>query len=78
MAFDNARGLVTGELENNGHAPQLTINNGEGAELTGGPLGDNQFTLLQFHVHFGCTNDRGSEHALDGKKFAGQVNSKKR
>ena len=41
---------------------------------TGGPLGDNTFKLLQFHVHFGCTYVRGSEHKLDGSQLSGHVN----
>ena len=73
ITFDNARGLVTGKLENTGHSPKLTIADSNGASLTGGPLGDKTFELLQFHVHFGCANDRGSEHTLDGKRFSGQV-----
>ena len=74
VAFDNPGGLVTGKLENTGHFPTLTIDKSQGtAEITGGPLGDTTYTLNQFHFHFGCENDRGSEHALNGKQFAGQV-----
>jgi len=76
MKSDNPRGLVTGTLENNGHAPTLTIDKEQGgATLTGGPLGDDTFTLNQFHVHFGCDNDRGSEHTLNGKAFSAQVSN---
>ena len=76
MSFDNSRGLVTGTLENNGHSPTLTIDKGQGgATLTGGPLGNATFTLNQFHLHFGCQNDRGSEHTLNEKAFSGQVNN---
>ena len=71
MTFDNPRGLVTGTLENTGHSPTLWIE-GEGAELTGGPLSET-YKLWQFHLHFGCKNNRGSEHKLDGKQFSGQV-----
>lgn len=74
ITFDNPGGLVTGELENTGHAPTLTIDKSQGtAEITGGSLGDETYTLNQFHVHFGCKNNRGSEHTLNGKQFAGQV-----
>lgn len=71
MTFDNPRGLVTGTLENTGHYPKLQIEGG-GAELTGGPLSET-YKLKQFHLHFGCKNNRGSEHKLDGKRFSGQV-----
>ena len=67
-------GLVTGTLKNNGYSPEIEPADSYGASLTGGPLRDNTFELLQFHVHFGCTNDRGSEHKLDGTQLSGQVN----
>ena len=74
IAFDNPRGLVSGKLENTGHSPALTIDKSQGtAEITGGPLGDTTYTLNQFHFHFGCENDRGSEHTLNKKPFAGEV-----
>ena len=76
ITFDNARGLVTGTFKNTGHSPELEIADSNGASLTGGPLGDKKFELLQFHVHFGCANDRGSEHTLDEKRFSGEVSNK--
>ena len=76
ITFDNARGLVTGTFKNTGHSPELEIADSNGASLTGGPLGDKTFELLQFHVHFGCANDRGSEHTLDEKRFSGEVSNK--
>ena len=76
ITFENARGLVTGTFKNTGHSPELEIADSNGASLTGGPLGDKTFELLQFHVHFGCANDRGSEHTLDEKRFSGEVSNK--
>ena len=73
ITFDNKRGLVTGTLENTGHSPKLIIADSNGASLTGGPLGNNKFELIQFHVHFGCVNERGSEHKLNGKQLSGEV-----
>ena len=73
ITFDNKRGLVKGTLENTGHSPKLIIADSYGASLTGGPLGNNKFELLQFHVHFGCVNKRGSEHKLNGKQLSGEV-----
>lgn len=74
ITFDNPGGLVTGTLENTGHSPTLNIEKSQGtAKITGGPLGDTTYILNQFHVHFGCKNNRGSEHFLNGKQFSGQV-----
>ena len=73
MTFDNPRGLVTGTLKNNGHAPTLEIDEDRGTvKLEGGDL-DGTYTLKQFHVHFGCKNNRGSEHTESGKRYSGQV-----
>ena len=73
ITFDNRRGLVTGTFKNTGHSPTLTIADSNGASLTGGPLGDKKFELLQYYVHFGCVNKRGSEHKLNGKQLSGEV-----
>ena len=73
ITFYNKRGLVTGTLENTGHSPKLMIADSNGASLTGGPLGNNKFELLEFRVHFGCVNKRGSEHKLNGKQLSGEV-----
>ena len=76
MTFDKPGGLVTGTLENTDHSPTLRIEDTDpGAQLTGGPLRGNIYTLANFHVHFGCQNDRGSEHTLNKKHFSGQVNA---
>lgn len=44
------------------------------AALTGGPL-DGKYVLEQFHCHWGETDDRGSEHTINGETFAGEVSS---
>ncbi len=40
--------------------------------LFGGPL-KNQYSLLQFHAHWGCFNNEGSEHLVDNKSYAAEV-----
>ncbi|KAK6624940.1 hypothetical protein RUM44_011804 [Polyplax serrata] len=42
------------------------------SELSGGPL-EGIYKLEQFHCHWGCTNDKGSEHTVDGRTFAGEL-----
>ena len=64
---DNKDGGVSGTLTNNGHAPTLKINKPKGtASLTGGPLGESVYKLEQLHFHFGCDDNEGSEHTVDG------------
>ena len=66
--------MVSGAIKNNGHAPTLTIDKLKGkAKLTGGPLGYSVFMLQQFHFHFGCDYDAGSEHLVNGKPYPGEV-----
>ena len=73
IIFDNPGGLVTGTLKNNGHAPTLEIDEDKGTGTLEGGAVDGTYTLKQFHVHFGCENNRGSEHTESGKRYSGQV-----
>ena len=66
--------MVSGVLVNNGHAPTLAINKPQGtATLTGGPLGNSVYKLQQLHFHFGCDDDKGSEHTVNGEAYSGEV-----
>lgn len=40
--------------------------------LQGGPLTDN-YKLEQFHLHWGSTDDQGSEHTINGQMYAAEV-----
>lgn len=74
VTFDNPCGLVTGQIVNGGHAPAFNVDNSKGsAKLSGGPLECDEYTLQQFHFHFGCENSRGSEHTINNKSYAVQV-----
>ena len=74
FATKNRNGMVSGAIKNNGHAPTLTIDKLKGkAKLTGGPLGYSVFMLQQFHFHFGCDYDAGSEHLVNRKPYPGEV-----
>ena len=35
------------------------------------------YVLKQFHLHFGCEGEKGSEHSIDGEKFSGEVRKMK-
>ena len=62
--------IVKGKLKNNGRAIGFTVN----AAATPIKLKfKNTFTLKQFHFHFGCEDQMGSEHSLDGQRFPGEV-----
>lgn len=71
---DNKDGSVSGKLVNNGHAPTLKIIKSRGtATLTGGPLGNSLYKLEQLHFHFGCENNKGSEHIINGHAYSGEI-----
>lgn len=42
--------------------------------LKDGPLSES-YRLLQFHFHWGKTDDYGSEHLVDGAKYSAEVMS---
>ena len=74
ISFDNPCGRVTGKLLNGGHSPVFNIDSSKGgAKLSGGPLECDEYALQQFHFHFGCENNRGSEHLIDNQTFPAQV-----
>ena len=43
--------------------------------LTGELTEGNKFQLKQFHLHFGCEKEKGSEHTIDGERYHGEVRS---
>ncbi|XP_012912396.1 carbonic anhydrase 5A, mitochondrial isoform X3 [Mustela putorius furo] len=48
-------------------APRGSLS-GTGAGICGGPL-ENHYRLKQFHFHWGATDERGSEHTVDGRVY---------
>ncbi|KAH3727792.1 hypothetical protein DPMN_053737 [Dreissena polymorpha] len=59
------------KLKNNGHTIDIQIT--QPGFLTGGPVGNQQFRLAQFHLHWGADDTRGSEHTIDGEAFAAEL-----
>lgn len=59
------------DLLNTGSSIQMTFTH-EGPALSKGPLSD-EFAVAQFHFHWGSSSDHGSEHTVDGKKYAAEL-----
>ncbi|CAG0912634.1 unnamed protein product [Notodromas monacha] len=57
-------------ITNTGHGWKLLVS-GNG-ELWGGPL-PSKFKLEQIHAHWGCTENEGSEHTVDGVAYPGEI-----
>ncbi|KAM3849884.1 carbonic anhydrase-like [Diretmus argenteus] len=54
---------------NNGHSFQVDfVDDGDTSTLTGGPI-SGTYRLRQFHFHWGASDDRGSEHTVNGINF---------
>lgn len=56
------------DLVNNGHAIQVNVPESLDITVSGGGL-DGTYQLAQFHMHWGSTDCRGSEHTVDGKQY---------
>ncbi len=66
--------IVKGKFINNGKALGYNVAHTETPiKLTGAVFKGATFTLRQFHYHFGCEGEMGSEHSLDGQRFPGEV-----
>lgn len=70
---------MSGILTNTGHSvafrvsslyPSVPIN------ISGGPL-SYKYRFHELHLHYGRTDDRGSEHTVSGTSFPGEVISLK-
>ncbi|XP_077470620.1 carbonic anhydrase [Stigmatopora argus] len=54
---------------NNGHSFQVDyLDDVDSSTLTGGPI-SGTYRLKQFHFHWGASDERGSEHTVNGVKF---------
>ncbi|CAG5101951.1 Oidioi.mRNA.OKI2018_I69.chr1.g73.t1.cds [Oikopleura dioica] len=59
-------------LVNNGHAVQMTASEPLNMKTNGGAL-PGEYTLAQFHFHWGSSDHGGSEHTLEGEQFFSEV-----
>ena len=62
--------IVMGKLINNGRGLGFRVDD------VNTPIQlvfNNTYKLRQFHFHFGCEDEMGSEHSLDGKRYPGEV-----
>ncbi|NXH11520.1 CAH1 anhydrase, partial [Bucco capensis] len=63
------------EIINVGHSFHVNFEDKDNQSvLAGGPL-TGTYRLRQFHFHWGQTDEQGSEHAVDGRKYASEVES---
>ncbi|KAF8763345.1 putative carbonic anhydrase 3 like protein [Argiope bruennichi] len=67
------RPLRNAVILNNGHTVLIKAErNSDPPFIKGGGL-DGKYTFRQLHFHWGSSNDKGSEHRIDGKSYPGEV-----
>ncbi|XP_069159880.1 carbonic anhydrase-like [Procambarus clarkii] len=59
-------------ITNNGHSAQVTIGQNPAPTVQGGDLLA-KYTFLQLHFHWGSKQTMGSEHTVDGKRYAAEL-----
>ncbi|XP_036193349.1 carbonic anhydrase 13 isoform X1 [Myotis myotis] len=60
-------------ISNSGHSFNVDFDDTEDKSvLRGGPL-TGRYRLRQFHLHWGSTDDHGSEHVVDGVRYAAEL-----
>ncbi|XP_067132662.1 putative carbonic anhydrase-like protein 2 [Centruroides vittatus] len=73
LKIDKVR--VSGVVTNTGHGVVFRITSskpGETVNITGGPL-SYRYRLHEIYLHFGRTDDRGSEHTVAGNTFPAEL-----
>ncbi|KAM5180676.1 carbonic anhydrase 4 [Mantella aurantiaca] len=60
------------ELKNNGHSAQLNLNTQAEITISGGGL-EGTYKASQLHFHWGSSNMLGSEHSIDGERYAAEL-----
>lgn len=60
------------QIKNTGHTFQVDGFQKNASTVSGGPV-QNEYNFLQFHMHWGDSLERGSEHLLDGKPYSAEI-----
>ncbi|CDS38061.1 carbonic anhydrase II [Echinococcus multilocularis] len=68
FVFHNSTQLFTRKK----HNFQVSFKSSNATTIEGGPL-KGKYNLQQFHCHWGCEDEWGSEHHVDGHSFAGEL-----
>ncbi|GFT42777.1 carbonic anhydrase-related protein 10 [Nephila pilipes] len=66
--------MVSGILTNTGHSVAFRVSDvqpGVPINISGGPL-SYKYRFHELHLHYGRTDDRGSEHTVSGTSFPGE------
>ncbi|KAH9503640.1 Phospholipase A2 crotoxin acid subunit CA [Bulinus truncatus] len=69
----NTSRVLEGHLYNNGNDPTIHFTAPDTAYLIGAPYTDGPYVLYNIHIHFNSLLGRGSEHAIDGYFYDGEV-----
>ena len=71
--YDNLLEAGQGLVHSTGHSLRLDFKSQVVYSLTGSAVEGHLMELLQLHIHWGINSMSGSEHAIDGERFAAEV-----
>lgn len=60
------------QIKNTGHTFQVDACPNNKSTIKGGPVND-EYRFIQFHMHWGDTIERGSEHLINDEHFAAEL-----
>ena len=69
--YGNTQPGVNFTAENNGKGLKISFDS-HVYNVSGGGL-NGTYTTVQFHLHWGTMNDKGSEHTVDGMMYPAEV-----
>ncbi|XP_063727898.1 carbonic anhydrase 2-like [Symsagittifera roscoffensis] len=75
FASDLGANIASAELENKGYTMQMTdaAYTTSSMTISGADLPMSDYAFWQFHFHWGTTDDPGSEHTVNGKRYPAEV-----
>lgn len=60
------------QIKNTGHTFQVDARKDNASVVIGGPVNE-EYSFLQFHMHWGDTFEKGSEHLVDDTPYSAEL-----
>ena len=71
LQLEGWNSAVSGTMQNTGRSLKFTPASSAGSTVTTNHIGE--YTLAQFHLHWGNRTGQGSEHLLNGRRFEAEI-----
>ena len=73
LGFNGYSKAQNGTMTNTEKTLMYKPTSGAVSTIKDGPLNGSTYTLYNFHFHFGSSDDKGSDHAINGSPFPAEV-----